>query len=398
MKKEKSPRNPFITNNVFLFVMTGIVSALCFGTLKIPYSQEEDRDNQWGTFACAAGVLAVFYGTCKYAEAVADTESGTDALFGIQTLMYMATAFLGINYLSVIQEVIPSKLQENRKSRINGAGVLLVLGAGSILFGFLDNYGMKLGTDALEGGLFKDFGSRMMHDKVLFEEDLQVFQQNLAYIEKGSGDAVETFKSSVKAKYTDAFDAIDDAKGMLGNTFSDFVGALLGAGVGKIFESFTGYSGDVNSTQFVFRMLQNPVMKVLLEAFFIGLGCLIPVMIHFAEKTIKLKEDHGKKQHGYFRVFYKFLATSAGRFVVGIVSVLLGIMLATVISDPTPLEDQDEEGVKSTDIGVGAAAFGFTVISLIIVYFVSKSEMESMKKIKEDMEKIEKDVEERIKA
>ena len=41
----------------------------------------------------------------------------------------------------------------------------------------------------------------------------------------------------------DKFSAIDGSKAMLGNTFSDFIGALLGAGVVSLFTYMTAYDG-----------------------------------------------------------------------------------------------------------------------------------------------------------
>ena len=82
----------------------------------------------------------------------------------------------------------------------------------------------------------------------------------------------------------DQFDLIDGSKSMLGNTFSDFIGALLGAGIVSLFVYMTCYDGTVVSE----KLENNWVIKYLsyyspiTEAVFIALGCLVPVFLNIA--------------------------------------------------------------------------------------------------------------------
>ena len=53
------------------------------------------------------------------------------------------------------------------------------------------------------------------------------------------GGGVREFVRNVKEKY----ELIDGSKSMMGNTFSDFVGAILGAAIINLFTYMTSYDG-----------------------------------------------------------------------------------------------------------------------------------------------------------
>ena len=72
---------------------------------------------------------------------------------------------------------------------------------------------------------------------------------------------------------------------MLGNTFSDFIGALLGAGIINLFIYMTGYDGsftgdkNVDNSKFIkYLGIYAPVM----EGVFIAIGCLVPIFLNIA--------------------------------------------------------------------------------------------------------------------
>lgn len=99
---------------------------------------------------------------------------------------------------------------------------LVIAMIGPLVFGFIDNFGLMLGMDALEGDITSMFG--------------------------------------------DAEGKVDnDFVGMLGNTVSDALGALMGASLSNMLTQFTGYTqtdGDEHWFEF----------------FGIIIGCLIPAI------------------------------------------------------------------------------------------------------------------------
>ena len=68
----------------------------------------------------------------------------------------------------------------------------------------------------------------------------------------------------------------------MGNTFSDFIGAILGAALVKLFIYMTSYDGiitgdDKVDNSFFVKHLSN--YMPFMEAIFIALGCLVPIFI-----------------------------------------------------------------------------------------------------------------------
>ena len=118
------------------------------------------------------------------------------------------------------------------------------MGAGAIVFGFLDNYGMKLGTEALDDGLFWELGLHSLgkntNDAQCFdyEDGLNAFNKFFKVsnpaIQKLFIDSTNCSAARMR-EIVERYDAIKNSGSMLGNTFSDFVGALLGAGIGGLF-------------------------------------------------------------------------------------------------------------------------------------------------------------------
>ena len=82
---------------------------------------------------------------------------------------------------------------------------------------------------------------------------------------------------------------------MLGNTFSDFIGAILGAALINLFIYMTNYdgftTGDENIDNNFFVRNLNTYMPFL-EAFFISLGCLIPVFLNIAMNKYSNKRNN----------------------------------------------------------------------------------------------------------
>ena len=107
------------------------------------------------------------------------------------------------------------------------------------------------------------------------------------------GGGVREFIRNVKEKY----ELIDGSKSMMGNTFSDFIGAILGAAIINLFTYMTTYdgvdSGDEEVEEsFIVRNLNK--LGPFMEAFFISLGCLIPIFLNIAISRDRNSNNNSK--------------------------------------------------------------------------------------------------------
>ena len=236
--------------------------------------------------------------------------------------------FAGIYYLLCIAAILiltnifilndDSILESIKGKKFTFTGVVMAMGVSAIVFGFLDNFGMKLGMDALDNmflqrllgpisqdSTYEQFQGniknnlkimndwttndwrKIVNQTLRYKDDIKKVAPDLHNVlnelnlkpldipKTISGKDLGPYIKNIRSR----FDVIDDSKAMLGNTFSDFVGALLGAGIVKLFTYLTAYDGfDTDNKNPMLANLQyySPVM----EALFISLGCLIPVFLH----------------------------------------------------------------------------------------------------------------------
>lgn len=273
----------------------------------------------------AVAMLSFFIGCYYIAIVIAEGEAtGKDKYAGI-IYMFIIGLILLIMNATVLSGNNITKYIKGKKFSI--LGMFMALGVSSIVFGFLDNFGMKLGTEALDDKFLQAFLSpfsqdtRFLKNSKNISKNLQImntwvsgdwrkvinhalrFQDDIAKIPKlkDLSNALNTFNgvkldipasilgdSSLTNQYVDnlrsKFDIIDGSKAMLGNTFSDFIGALLGAGVISLFIYMTVYDGTIvskeneNSVFVKYLGYYAPVM----EAVFIAIGCLVPVFLNIA--------------------------------------------------------------------------------------------------------------------
>lgn len=105
---------------------------------------------------------------------------------------------------------------------------------------------------------------------------------------------------------------------MMGNTFSDFIGAVLGAAIINLFTYMTSYDG-VNSgdekieNSFLLRNLNK--LAPFMEALFISIGCLIPIFINIAITRDKNSNNNNKSWYvvggiGLILVFMMYMSVS----------------------------------------------------------------------------------------
>jgi uncharacterized membrane protein len=260
----------------------------------------------------------------------------------------------------------------------------MALGVGSIVFGFLDNFGLKLGTDALDTTFLNVFLSpfsvdtrftghkdnisqnleymnnwvdgrwrSVINQTLRFKNEIRTLQSrnpDIKYLIEDidtfvNGNArpldipIEIQQKGLTSDYVtnlkDKFDVIDGSKAMLGNTFSDFIGAILGAAIINLFIYMTSYdgiyTGDASiDDSFLVRNLK--VYAPFMEAFFIGLGCLVPVFINIA----MTRNDYNSNN------FYSWM-------VVGVISMIVLVMMyISVKGVKTMTTDEKRNSLKKT--------------------------------------------------
>mmetsp|Transcript_36879 Transcript_36879/g.68046 ORF Transcript_36879/g.68046 Transcript_36879/m.68046 type:complete len:530 (-) Transcript_36879:37-1626(-) len=425
-----------------------------------------------------AVIMGLFFLICTQAEdlvAAAGNDEGPSDFIGIYILVGVAVLLLCFNGMALVP-MLNKVFQRRLSSKPNAMGVFLTLGAGAIIFGFLDNFGMKLGTDALEGKVFMSLGKsiagtkssvstqagvnsitelingNIREDESSFkpgsgtvipeipnlEEEMSKHIDTLddwsgkdynkvinsairfamaarpaRFAESGSGSNSSgggnppekeaemkklldrlvdnileqdmkpltmppawTAKDGIMDKDTqlgqdrariymkdmrERFQTIKDASSMLGNTFSDFVGALLGAGVGKLFSYLSAIDGDVELSQDdtsmnanIIRVFQNGVVRVIMEAVFIAIGCLIPVWMHYKRRDGELHKTG-----------VSTLETPVLLFV------LICILLAGFMTEPVPDDDKvkTEDELEAERKNDNWEKFGFVVgIASLVVF------------------------------
>ena len=300
-----------------------------------------------GRFVIPFVTLLSFFAACVVvAYIIADGGSdllpeARDQYAGIYFLL-LAGVILTVMNFTVLKERSIKEYIKGKKFSIVGA--FMALGVSAIVFGFLDNFGMKLGTEALDDTFVQLFlGPFSRHKK--FEEYNDNIAENLqlinnwsngkwrsvvnqllrckddiaklakttktsdnrlndlmedinTFVEEGGkplqipkelfqksdnvdGGGVREYVKNIKSKY----DMIDGSKSMMGNTFSDFIGAILGAAIINLFTYMTSYDGistgdDKIDESFLMKNLNK--LGPFMEAFFISLGCLIPIFLNIA--------------------------------------------------------------------------------------------------------------------
>lgn len=261
-------------------------------------------------------------------------QRGNYPYIGIQFLVMVAIVFTILNNTILSPENIRKYI---RGKKFTNIGILMALGVGAVVFGFLDNFGLKLGADALDTNFLnlflgpfsvdnrfnnynKNIGKNiarlnywsgekwfsLINQTLRFEKELRklknvkgfdAFIEDLDYFldkERGGG-ALEIPEAilrqgdpMVKAyirNIKDKFFLIDGSKNMMGNAFSDAVGAILGAALANLLIYMTAYdgiiTGDDNVDESWFTKNMNRIMPFV-EAIFITIGCLIPVFLNIA--------------------------------------------------------------------------------------------------------------------
>lgn len=357
--------NSLRTNYLIALVILTIIFTLCIYSVNFIYPKIDSRTQdkslteekekkekskyenlrKYGRFLIPFGTLLSFFISCVVvAKLIAIGNSNLldtprDQYSGILFLAIIGVILTIMNFTVLKERSIKEYIKGKKFSVI---GVFMALGVSAIVFGFLDNFGMKLGTEALDDTFVQLFlGPFSTHKK--FEKYKPEIQENLSilnrwsnskwksvinqllrnkeeirefvkqknkrnlndlmkdideFVEEGAiplivpkdlstskntklGGGVREFIRNVKEKY----ELIDGSKSMMGNTFSDFIGAILGAAVINLFTYMTSYDGVDSGDEkvegsFLLRNLNK--LGPFMEAFFIALGCLIPIFLNIA--------------------------------------------------------------------------------------------------------------------
>jgi hypothetical protein len=339
---------------VLLIIFTFSLYSINFIYPKDPEKKQEIEQSptmmkvrKVGRFVIPLVTLLSFFAACVVvAYIIADGGSDLlknprDQYAGIYFLL-IAGVILTVMNFTVLKERSIKEYIKGKKFSVIGA--FMALGVSAIVFGFLDNFGMKLGTEALDDTFVQLFlGPFSSHKK--FEDYKENIAENLqlinnwsngswrtvmnhllrckddiaklaktsklsdnrlndlmddlnTFVQEGGkplnipkelfeksddkdGGGVREYVRNIRAKY----DMIDGSKSMMGNTFSDFIGAILGAAIINLFTYMTSYDGistgdDKIDNSFLIRNLNK--LGPFMEALFISLGCLIPIFLNIA--------------------------------------------------------------------------------------------------------------------
>jgi hypothetical protein len=317
----------------YLIVLVLIISfSVSLYNIKLINDKEEktEKDRNYkkvGRFVSPAITMISFFVACYFISVII-TEGetiGKDKYTGIFFMLIIGFILTIMNFTILAKNKLDTYIKGKKFSII---GLFMALGVSAIVFGFLDNFGMKLGTEALDDTFLQVFLSPFSIDKrfVNHEENIKknlstintwvsndwrrLVNQVLRFkneisnipnfadltnaINKFDCDKLNIPNDILKDKkktnqYVDnlrsKYDIIDGSKAMLGNTFSDFIGAILGAALINLFTYMTSYDGVITGddnidSNFFVRNLN--YYAPFMEAIFIALGCLVPVFLNIA--------------------------------------------------------------------------------------------------------------------
>ena len=336
---------------IFILMLSFIASLFNIKTFNEKY-----KDNKFlNKFVLPTITMISFFVACYFVSLlITDGEkTGQDKYLGIIFLLLVGVILTIFNIYILGREKLTNYIKGKKFSLV---GVFMALGVSSIVFGFLDNFGMKLGTEALDDTFLQAFLSpfskdnrflkyqnniksnlkiinewnssdwRKVMNQVLRFKDYIAEDKRMKDLSKNiknfncdklnipkeillNKELTNDYVDNLRAKY----DIIDGSKAMLGNTFSDFSGAILGAGLINLFIYSTGYDGSITGDDDVdesFFMKHLNSYMPMLEAIFIALGCLVPVFLNIAMNRKSNKINN----------FYSWL-------VVGVVGVIIIIMM-----------------------------------------------------------------------
>lgn len=340
-----------------------VVLAACIACVWPWSDKPSDAVNRSVVPTATLGVIVTFLITCRFSQSeLSRDQPRVGSLFGVFTLVIMSIAFLVFNAITTIPTVAKHIHARVSRGKPTPTGVLLMIGASAIVFGFLDNYGMKLGTEALEDTVFWRLGKR-----AIAQDDASALDAFSDYFTTSNRDIIKSFsaahpkmKASDVARVISKYEHIKSSSAMLGNTFSNVMGAMLSGGLGGIFAHLTATDGDVENASLGIRIMQNPVVRVAIEACFMALGCLVPVALHFRDASKSLKQRPGVLSNA--------------------VIVLAMLTIATLVALQAMVGDADasDSVARDDDWKIASASLGIMIVVLLVTYTLLKSRVETV--------------------
>ena len=305
---------------------------------KLNINQEENENKnvnkktkmeQVKRFLSPAIVMFSFFAGCYFVSLlVIDSDKNkSDKYVGIYFLFLIGIILFIMNATVLKSENIQEYIKGKKFTYI---GLIMTISVGATIFGFIDNFGLKLGTEALDNVFLYSFLGPFSKDKRYLEHRENIkdnietintwaisdwrkiinhvlrFKNEISKIPKFNDltNSIEDFKCKklnipkeiLKSRsktndYVDnlrsQYDIIDDSKAMMGNTFSNFIAAMLGAAILNLFIYMTGYDGSYTGDEEIddnFIVSNIATIGPVFEGIFIVIGCLIPIFLSIAMK------------------------------------------------------------------------------------------------------------------
>ena len=352
--------NSRVKNYIIVFILVGSFVASLYNIKNVNEQKKKDevsnkKYKDIGRFILPTLTMITFFVACYFISLIiSEGEAvGKDKYAGIIFMFVIGLILTIMNFTVLAKNKLDTYIKGKKFSII---GLFMALGVSAIVFGFLDNFGMKLGTEALDDNFLQMFLSPFSQDERFLDHSDNIkdnlktindwvssdwrklvnhvlrFKDDIAKIDKFKDlsrainkfncdkliipknilkdrNLTNDFVDNLRSKY----DIIDGSKAMLGNTFSDFIGAILGAALINLFTYMTTYDASITGdddidNNFFVRNLN--YYAPFMEALFIALGCLVPVFLNIA-----MNRNSNSKNN-----FYAWL-------VVAIVGILIIIMM-----------------------------------------------------------------------
>lgn len=278
-------------------------------------------------FTLTSLIFFVFFAGCIVSSfIVRNNEFWFDKYCGIAFLLMVGLILLATNFTVFTKQKMLGYVSGTKFSK---NGVIMLLGIGSMTFGFIDNFGMKLGTDALNVGFVQKLLTQLDFDPDFLKyrdydiENARIMNKWSEYDWKQVINKIIIFRADIMkhsnlqeiANIINCFDCeplfippqllkdenktnaytryligkyenATETKSMIGNSFSNFCAGLLGAGYVALFTIMTSYDNFDIGDNTLHQEYDDFVTKLspLIEAISVFIGSLLPIILVFAIK------------------------------------------------------------------------------------------------------------------
>jgi hypothetical protein len=318
--------------NSYYLIITILIVIFGSSIYLIKYDEDEEKKMEYSDFILPSTALVSFFISCYFVSRVLIVGSKIKSLqyFGIYFILIIAGILIIYNNSIITQENVTKHIRGKKFSIV---GMIMVLGISALIFGFIDNFGLRLGVEALDNSFLNMFLGPLSVDS-RFKKEQKTISKNLQYMNNWAGgkwrsvlnqtlrfrdeiskiknpkikdlvddmdelmniqggkpllipdsikknNLTKDFIQNVKRK----FDIIEGSKAMMGNAFSNIIGSLLSSALVNLFTYMTKYdsiyTGDDDIDENVLVKKINSYVPFL-EAFFITIGCAIPIVLNIA--------------------------------------------------------------------------------------------------------------------